>query len=73
MSQLTFKCPICGWTKRAPYNKLDVTQHYNQFHPGSSLPELDTNARTIISEHLKLEKQGWDRDKSVTEPTEPPP
>ncbi len=73
MSQLTFACPICGWTKRAPYSRLDVAQHYNRFHPGIPVPELDANARAIATEHLKLEKESWEKDKSVTEPTEPSP
>jgi phage tail-like protein len=36
-----------------------------------SLPDLDANANAVAIEHLKLEKEGWERDESVTEPTEP--
>ena len=36
-----------------------------------ALPDLDSNANAIAIEHLKLENEGWERDTSVTEPTEP--
>jgi phage tail-like protein len=36
-----------------------------------SLPELDANANAVAIQHLKLENEGWARDASVTEPTEP--
>jgi phage tail-like protein len=36
-----------------------------------SLPDLDANANAIAIQHLKLENEGWIRDTSVTEPTEP--
>ena len=36
-----------------------------------ALPDLDANANAIAIEHLKLENEGWERDTSVTEPTEP--
>jgi len=34
-----------------------------------AMPDLDANA--IAIEHIKLENDGWERDTSVTEPTEP--
>lgn len=34
-------------------------------------PEFDANANAIAIEHIKLENEGWERDTSVTEPTEP--
>ena len=37
----------------------------------AALPDLDANANAIAIEHIKLENEGWDRDVSVTEPTEP--
>ena len=36
-----------------------------------SQPELDANANAVAIQHIKLENEGWDRDQSVTEPTEP--
>jgi phage tail-like protein len=33
--------------------------------------DLDSNANAILVQHLKLECEGWERDLSVTEPTEP--
>jgi phage tail-like protein len=36
-----------------------------------AVPDLDANANAIAIQHLKLENEGWERDYSVTEPTEP--
>ena len=36
-----------------------------------SLPDLDANANAVAIQHIKLENEGWQRDFSVTEPTEP--
>lgn len=36
-----------------------------------ALPDLDANANAVAIQHIKLENEGWDRDQSVTEPTEP--
>ena len=36
-----------------------------------ALPDLDANANAIAIQHIKLENEGWERDLSVTEPTEP--
>jgi len=36
-----------------------------------SLPDLDANANAIAIQHMKLENEGWERDVSVVEPTEP--
>ena len=36
-----------------------------------ALPELDANASAIAIQHIKLENEGWERDTSVAEPTEP--
>ena len=36
-----------------------------------ALPDLDANANAVAIQHIKLENEGWDRDSSVTEPTEP--
>jgi phage tail-like protein len=36
-----------------------------------ALPEFDANANAVAIQHLKLENEGWARDTSVTEPTEP--
>jgi len=35
-----------------------------------ALPDLDANANAVAIQHIKLENEGWDRDPSVTEPTE---
>ena len=35
------------------------------------LPDLDANAGAVLLEHIKLENEGWARDTSVVEPTEP--
>ena len=35
------------------------------------VPELDSNANAVAIQHIKLENEGWERDTSVTEPTEP--
>jgi phage tail-like protein len=34
-------------------------------------PEFDANANAVAIQHIKLENEGWERDTSVTEPTEP--
>ena len=36
-----------------------------------ALPDLDANANAIAIQHIKLENEGWERDLSVAEPTEP--
>jgi phage tail-like protein len=36
-----------------------------------ALPELDANGCAVAIQVLKLENEGWERDQSVTEPTEP--
>ena len=36
-----------------------------------SLPDLDANANAVAIAHLKLENEGWIRDVSVPEPSEP--
>jgi len=33
--------------------------------------DLDANANAVLIQSLKLENEGWDRDVSATEPTEP--
>jgi phage tail-like protein len=35
-----------------------------------ALPDLDANANAVAIQHIKLENEGWERDSSVTEPTE---
>jgi phage tail-like protein len=35
------------------------------------LPNLDANANAITIEQIKLENEGWERDKSIKEPVEP--
>lgn len=35
-----------------------------------SLPELDANANAVAIQTLKLENEGWERDYSVSEPSE---
>ena len=36
-----------------------------------ALPDLDANANAVAIQTLKLENEGWERDVSVTEPSEP--
>jgi len=36
-----------------------------------AMPDLDANANAVAIQHIKLENEGWERDDSVTEPTEP--
>jgi phage tail-like protein len=36
-----------------------------------ALPDLDANANAVAIQHIKLENEGWVRDTTVTEPTEP--
>lgn len=36
-----------------------------------ALPEMDSNGDAIAIQKIKLENEGWERDKSVTEPLEP--
>jgi phage tail-like protein len=36
-----------------------------------ALPDLDANANAVAIQHIKLENEGWERDISTTEPTEP--
>jgi phage tail-like protein len=36
-----------------------------------AMPDLDANANAVAIEHLKLENEGWERDASVPEPSEP--
>lgn len=33
--------------------------------------DLDANQNAILIQNIKLENEGWERDESVTEPTEP--
>ncbi len=33
-----------------------------------ALPDLDAGGNAVAIEHIKLENEGWERDKSVTEP-----
>jgi phage tail-like protein len=36
-----------------------------------ALPELDANANAVAIQTVKLENEGWERDDTVAEPTEP--
>lgn len=36
-----------------------------------ALPDLDANANAVAIQQIKLENEGWERDYSVNEPTEP--
>ncbi|MFD3758102.1 phage tail protein [Streptomyces sp. NPDC058622] len=40
----------------------------SEFH---ALPDLDANANAVAIQSIKLENEGWERDITVTEPTEP--
>ena len=36
-----------------------------------ALPDFDANANAVAIQHIKLENEGWERDQSVPEPSEP--
>jgi phage tail-like protein len=36
-----------------------------------ALPDLDANANAIAIQTIKIENEGWERDESVMEPSEP--
>jgi phage tail-like protein len=36
-----------------------------------AMPDLDANANAVAIQHIKLENEGWERDLSVAEPSEP--
>jgi phage tail-like protein len=36
-----------------------------------AMPDLDANANAVAIAHIKLENEGWERDLSVGEPSEP--
>jgi len=36
-----------------------------------AMPELDASANAVAIQLIKLENEGWERDKTVTGPTEP--
>ena len=36
-----------------------------------AVPDFDANANAVAIQHIKLENEGWERDVSVAEPTEP--
>jgi len=57
------------------YNEVGQRVHsYNLYRCWVSeyqaLPELDAGANAVAIQHIKLENEGWERDTSVTEPTE---
>jgi hypothetical protein len=33
----TFVCPVCGWTKKAPYTEKDIIEHI-KLHPEKETP-----------------------------------
>jgi len=35
-----------------------------------ALADMDAGSNTVLIEHIKLENEGWERDTSLTEPTE---
>ena len=37
----------------------------------AALPDLDANANAVAIEHITIQNEGWERDQSVVEPTEP--
>jgi phage tail-like protein len=36
-----------------------------------ALPDFDANANAVAIQHIKLENEGWERDTTVQEPSEP--
>jgi phage tail-like protein len=58
------------------YNEAgSLVQSYNIYRCWVSeyraLPDLDAGGNAIAIEHIKLENEGWERDSSVSEPSEP--
>jgi phage tail-like protein len=58
------------------YNEAgQVALAYNVFRCWVSeyqaLPDLDANANAVAIQHIKLENEGFERDQSVPEPSEP--
>lgn len=39
----------------------------------TALPDLDANANAVLIESIKLELEGWERDRQTTEPSEADP
>ena len=35
-----------------------------------AMPDLDANANAVAIQHIKLENEGWERDRAVVEPSE---
>jgi phage tail-like protein len=57
------------------YNESgQLVRAYNVFRCWPSeyraLPDLNANAQAVAIEQIKLENEGWERDESVTEPTQ---
>ena len=36
-----------------------------------ALPDLNANSTAVAIQHIKIENEGWEREQSVTEPSEP--
>lgn len=36
-----------------------------------ALPDLDANSNAVAIQHIRIENEGWERDESIIEPTEP--
>lgn len=51
-----------------PVYKYDVYRCWVSEY--QALPDLDAGGNAVAIEHIKLENEGWERDKSVTEPTQ---
>jgi phage tail-like protein len=57
------------------FNEADqIVLSYNLFRCWVSefqaLADLDANANAVLIQTIKLENEGWERDKSITEPSE---
>lgn len=58
------------------YNEAgQLTTRYNVYRCWVSefqaMADLDANANAVLIQHIKLENEGWERDYSAVEPTEP--
>jgi phage tail-like protein len=53
--------------------QLVISYHVFRCWPSEyqSFPDLDANANAVAIQHIKLENEGWERDVSVVEPSEP--
>jgi hypothetical protein len=45
-SAQAFVCPVCGWTKKAPYTEKDIIEHMKSHPEKNTSPEKVLRAKT---------------------------